>query len=225
MIGDYIFLITEWIGTVSFAISGSLVAIAHGLDLFGVLIVGCVTAVGGGITRDILMGNIPPRIFFDPVVLSLAVITSLLVFLIAAANARKFTSFRKKLENVNIFFDALGLAVFSVSGVEAACSKGFEDNAVFAITLGVITGVGGGVLRDVFVNEKPYILTKHIYAVASIAGCGVYLLFRELFELKVWGIAVSVILTVIIRLLAAHFRWKLPKIRLPEEEKNEKNSR
>jgi len=218
MITDYLIRITEWIGTISFAISGSLVAIAHGLDLFGVLIVGCVTAVGGGITRDILMGNLPPRIFFDPAVLSLALITSLFVFLIAALNAKKFTSFRKKLDNINIFFDALGLAVFSVSGVEAACIGGFRDNAVFVITLGVITGVGGGVLRDVFVNEKPYILTKHIYAVASIIGCGIYLLFRELLELKVWGIAASVFLTVVIRLLAAHFRWKLPKIHLPKEE-------
>lgn len=218
MITDYLIQITEWIGTVSFAISGSLVAIAHGLDLFGVLIVGCVTAVGGGITRDILMGNLPPRIFFDPVVLSLALATSLLVFLVAALNAKRFTSFRKKLDSINIFFDALGLAVFSVSGVEAACAGGFQDNAVFVITLAVITGVGGGVLRDVFVNEKPYILTKHIYAVASIVGCGVYLLFRQLFELKVWGIAVSVVLTVMIRLLAAHFRWKLPKIHLPKDE-------
>ncbi len=218
MISDYIIHITEWIGTVSFAISGSLVAIACSLDLFGVLIVGCVTAVGGGITRDILMGNFPPRIFFDPVVLALAFFTSLMVFLIAAHNARKFSSFRKKLETVNVFFDALGLAVFSVTGVEAACVGGFQDNAVFAVTLGVITGVGGGVLRDVFVNEKPYILTKHIYAVASIVGCCVYLLFRQFLDLKLWGIAVSVLLTVVIRLLAAHFRWELPKIHLSNEE-------
>lgn len=73
------------------------------------------------------------------------------------------------------------------------------------------------VLRDVFVNEKPYVLTKHIYAVASISGCGVYLLFRNLLELKAWGILVSVLCTVVIRLLAARFRWKLPKIHLPEE--------
>ncbi len=218
MIADYLIHITEWIGTVSFAVSGSLVAIAHSLDLFGVLTVGCITAVGGGITRDILMGKLPPRIFFDPVVLSLALFTSLLVFLIAAVNAKKFTSFRKKLESINIFFDALGLAVFSVSGAEAAYIQGIDENAFFAITLGVITGVGGGVLRDVFVNEKPYVLTKHIYAVASIAGCGVYLLFRNLLELKAWGILVSVLLTVMIRLLAARFRWKLPKIHLPKEE-------
>lgn len=218
MIAEYLILITEWIGTVSFAISGSLVAIACSLDLFGVLIVGCVTAVGGGITRDLLMGSIPPRVFSDPVVLSLAVLTSLLVFVIAAANAKKFTAFRKKLENINIFFDALGLAVFSVAGVEAAVAHGCGDNAVFTVTLAVITGVGGGVLRDVFVNEKPYILTKHVYAVASILGSVIYFVFRSVLGLQVIGTVVSVAFIVLVRLLAAHFHWKLPKIHLPQEE-------
>ena len=213
------FLIAEWIGTVSFAVSGSLVAIACSLDLFGVLIVGCVTAVGGGITRDILMGNLPPRIFSEPMVLALALVTALSVFLIAAINAKNFSGFRKKLDTVNIFFDALGLAVFSVSGVETACAHGFEKQVFFAVLLGVLTGVGGGVLRDVLVNEKPYVLTKHIYAVASIVGCGAYLAFRNLLLMKAWGMIVSIVVIVAIRLLAARFRWKLPKIHLPSDEK------
>ena len=108
MFNDYLFLITEWIGTIAFAISGSLVAISCNLDLFGVLTVGCVTAVGGGITRDLLMGVTPPPIFQNPQILLLAALTSVVVFIVSAINVRKFKEFRKKLETVNIFFGHIG---------------------------------------------------------------------------------------------------------------------
>ena len=83
-----------------------------------------------------------------------------------------------------------------------------------AITLGVFTGVGGGVLRDVLVNEKPYVLVKHIYAIASILGCVCYYVISFVLGYRVWGTVAAVALTVIIRLLAAKYRWQLPKINL-----------
>lgn len=213
---NYLILAMECIGTVSFAISGTLVAIGCSLDLFGVLTVGCITAVGGGVVRDLLIGNTPPQIFFNPMILLLAFATSVVVFVIASVNSKKFAGFRKRIEGVNVFFDALGLAVFSVAGVEMACAKGFADNAVLAITLGLITGVGGGIFRDVFVNEKPYILTKHIYAVASIFGCCVYYFISTYLNFRVIGTIVAVVLVVLVRMLAAKFRWRLPKIKLED---------
>lgn len=221
MIDEMIVWAMEWIGTIAFAISGSLVAIGCCLDLFGVITVGCLTAVGGGIVRDLLIGKIPPQIFFSPQILLVSLITSVLVFIIAYLNRNKFDSFRKRTENINIFFDALGLAAFSVAGVEIACTAGYSEQGVLAVTLGVLTGIGGGVLRDVLVNEKPYVLTKHIYAVASIGGSVIYYVVSSCLGFRVIGTFVSLTFTVLIRLLAARFRWKLPKISLEEREYKE----
>lgn len=216
MISNVVFLIMEWIGTISFAVSGALVAIRCSLDLFGVVIAGCITAVGGGIIRDILVGNIPPKIFSNPIILLVAVATSILVFLIAYIYRNRFRQIRETIDTVNVFFDALGLASFSITGMEIACISLLEENSLLTITLGVITGVGGGVLRDVLVNEKPYILTKHIYAVVSIVGCCIYYILSIQLGLKVMATFFVVIFVVVMRLLAARFRWSLPKIKLEE---------
>lgn len=218
MIGDIIFWIMEWIGTISFAVSGALVAIRCCLDLFGVVTVGCITAVGGGIIRDILVGNIPPKIFYNPLILLVAVATSILVFLIAYIYRNRFKQIRETIDTVNVFFDALGLAAFSITGMEIACIAALEENALLTITLGVITGVGGGVLRDVLVNEKPYILTKHIYAVISIVGCCIYYILSIQLGFKVMATFFVVIFIVLMRLLAARFRWSLPKIKFDDND-------
>jgi uncharacterized membrane protein YeiH len=99
-----------------------------------------------------------------------------------------------------------------VKGVEVTCAAGHTNSVVLPIVLGVITGVGGGVLRDVLVNEKPYILIKHIYAVASLLGSVVYYVIGIRFEHQLIGTIASVLLTITIRMLAAKFRWNLPKV-------------
>jgi len=147
---EILMLIMELLGTVAFAVSGTLVAACCGLDLFGVLTVGTITAVGGGVIRDLIIGQIPPAIFSKPETLVLVLVTSLVVFIVAFINSKKIKDLRLKIERINIFFDALGLAAFSVTGVEVTCAAGYSDNAVLAVVLGVITGVGGGVLRDVW---------------------------------------------------------------------------
>ena len=209
---EILMLVMELFGTVSFAVSGALVAISCGLDLFGVLTVGTITAVGGGIIRDVIIGQIPPAIFQNPEILLLAIVTALVVFLIAFINSKRIDDIHKKIDGLNIFFDAVGLAAFSVTGVEVTCAAGYSGNEVLAITMGVITGVGGGVLRDVLVNEKPYILVKHIYAVASLLGSVIYYVVGIVFGYQLIGTLASVLITIAIRLLAAHFRWNLPKI-------------
>lgn len=209
---EILMLIMELLGTVAFAVSGTLVAAAAGLDLFGVLTVGTITAVGGGIIRDIIIGQIPPTIFSKPEILVLVLVTSLAVFIVAFINSKKIKDLSLKIERINIFFDALGLAAFSVTGVEVTCAAGHSDNAVLAVVLGAITGVGGGVLRDVLVNEKPYILVKHIYAVASLIGAVAYYLVGIYFRNELIGTIISLLLTITIRMLAAKFRWNLPKV-------------
>lgn len=209
---EILMFIMELLGTVSFAVSGTLVAISCGLDLFGVLTVGTITAVGGGIIRDVIIGQIPPTIFSKPEVLLIAIMTALIVFIIAYINSKRINDLSKKIDNINIFFDAVGLAAFSVTGVEVTCTAGYNKNIVLVFVLGVITGVGGGVLRDVLVNEKPYILVKHIYAVASLLGAVVYYVIGIHFGHELVGTIVSVLLTVTIRMLAAKFRWNLPKV-------------
>lgn len=212
MISDIIILVMEWIGTISFATSGALVAISCCLDLFGVITVGCITAVGGGIIRDLLIGNIPPKVFYNPSILLVAAVTSVVVFLTAYLFRKKFQKFRERADLINIFFDALGLGAFSIAGIEIALLSSYGGNVLLTITLGVITGVGGGILRDVLVNEKPYILVKHVYAVVSILDCCFYYLLSVYLGQKVFATIFVVVFTVLIRTLAAKFHWKLPKI-------------
>lgn len=207
---DTLILLMEWIGTVAFAVSGALVAITGGLDLFGVIIVGCITSVGGGILRDVLMGQFPPGIFSNVPMLALAALTSVLVFVFSHRKRNSFEDFKRRLEVINNYFDAVGLAVFTVIGVEKAVAAGFGDKFVFAVCMGLLTGVGGGVLRDVLVDQTPYILKKHVYAVASVAGACVYYFGRIYFEPV--AIFVSVVGIILTRLLATKYRWKLPKI-------------
>ena len=159
-----------------------------------------------------MIGQIPPTIFTNPEILILALITGLVVFIIAFINSKRITDLQQKIDSLNIFFDAVGLAAFSVTGVEVTCAAGHTNNVVLPIVLGVITGVGGGVLRDVLVNEKPYILIKHIYAVASLLGSVVYYVIGIRFEHQLIGTIASVLLTITIRMLAAKFRWNLPKV-------------
>ena len=206
-----ILFIMELIGTVAFTISGALIAIRCSLDLFGVVLVGCITSVGGGITRDLFLGKIPPSIFSNVIVLAIAATTAIVVFIVSYFNADKFESFEKRIESINNVFDAVGLATFSAIGTETACESGFLGMAIFSISMGVLTGVGGGIMRDILVDSTPYVLKKHIYALASIIGSTIYYLIR-INGNRIVALMVAIPVVVIIRLLAAKYRWKLPKI-------------
>ena len=211
---EIVLLIMEWIGTISFAASGALVAIRHSLDLFGVVTVGTITAVGGGVLRDILIGSVPPKIFSNPVILLISVLVSLVVFVVAYFCRKNFSKISEKIDAVNLVFDALGLGAFSIAGIEVTRLALPQSSAILLIFLGAITGVGGGVLRDILVNEKPYILTKHVYAVASILGCLIYYLLSVKLNHTVLATVLVLTFVVSVRVLAAKFRWKLPKIKI-----------
>ena len=212
---ETIIYIMEIIGTIAFAISGALIAVRRSLDLFGVVLVGCITSVGGGIMRDLFLGKFPPNIFSNVIVLIIAAITSIVVFIISYFNVNKFEAFEKRIENINNFFDAIGLATFSAIGTETAFVSSFSDMATFSISMGMITGIGGGIIRDVLVDSTPYVLKKHIYALASILGSTIYYLIRANTN-KIIALIVAMPIIVIIRILAAKYHWKLPKITLPK---------
>lgn len=204
--------IMELLGTIAFAVSGALIAVKSGLDLFGVTFLGCITAVGGGILRDIILGQCPPAVFSNPYVLMIAALTSVAVFVIAYKNRQHFESLREKIERINNVFDAVGLAAFSITGTEIACASGHSDNMLLVVIMGMITGVGGGMFRDVLVARAPYVLKKHIYALASLVGSILYYLIREGTQNILAGTVVSMLVVVFIRMLATKYRWKLPRM-------------
>lgn len=213
---ELIYFIVEIIGTVAFATSGAMVAINKGVDIFGVLVLSSITALGGGAIRDILIGALPPRMFSDYRYVVAAVIVSTVVFIIAYIFRERYQQKAKIVDSVNNIFDAIGLGLFTVTGVQVAIDSGFRMNGILVVCLGVITGIGGGVLRDVMLREIPFVLKKRIYALASIAGGSVYYhLYLAGFD-RTRSIVIAVLITFIIRVLATIFKLDLPKVKLKE---------
>lgn len=206
-----LFFAVEIIGTVAFACSGAMVAIQKHLDLLGVIVLGVVTAVGGGMMRDLLIGNTPPALFVNPVYVMAAFLSVMVLFL--------FVRFRRMsmevltsvtYDRIMSLLDAVGLGAFTVVGIDTAIDAGFDKYYFLMIFLGVITGVGGGVLRDIMAGEIPSILRRHIYASASLAGAFSYVYLMKIVSRNA-ALVVSAVLVVLIRMLARHYKWNLPK--------------
>lgn len=161
-------IILELIGTVAFSASGAMVAIKKHMDIFGVMILGLVTAVGGGIIRDLTLGITPPATFRDPIYAAAALITAAIVFLPAVQ--RLLERHQRTYDIAMLLMDSIGLGIFTVIGVQAAFAQSSSHGIFLLVFVGVITGVGGGVLRDVMAGNMPYIFVKHIYACASLVG-------------------------------------------------------
>ena len=215
---EEIIKIMELLGTVAFAVSGSLVAISSELDIFGVSFLACITAFGGGIVRDLLLGIKPPELFNNFPIFFLALTVAVLVFVISYVCKKSFNSFKTKIERINNVFDAIGLAVFVVIGAESACSKGFLDNGFIIVFMGMITGVGGGIFRDILIDTTPYVFKKHIYAIAAILGAVTYFVLRKYIQNVQLASIASMLLIFTIRMLATKYRWSLPRIRLHDDQ-------
>jgi len=194
--------VIEFIGTIAFAISGVRLAAAKEFDWFGALVVGFVTAIGGGTVRDLLL-DVTPFWMLNPIYLICSLIGLLIVIMFSKKLVRLDTPF--------FIFDTIGLALFVVVGVEKTIQLDFPFWV--AIVMGTITGVLGGVLRDVFINEIPLVFRKEIYALACVFGGFVYwLCFRLEFSNVVCEIVTSVAIFVV-RVLAVRFQWGLPKMK------------
>lgn len=211
-----IFYILEIIGTAAFAVSGAMVAIERRLDLFGVVLLGMTTAVGGGVIRDLLIGRFPPAAFVSMEYVIIACGISLAVFFAAFFARSVYFSKAKLLEDVNNIFDAVGLGAFSVFGAQTGIAAGYGDNGFFCVFLGLLTGVGGGLLRDVMSRSVPFVLRKRVYAVASILGATVYYLLDRAGAGDALSIFSGVALVCLIRILATIFEWDLPVATPPE---------
>ncbi len=209
---DIVFYIAEVIGIIAFALSGAMIAIDRGLDLFGVVFLTVINSFGGGIMRDIIIGEIPPKMFYSFEYLIYAVSCAVVVLVIAAVFKEKFFRNRLAIDKAINIFDAIGLGTFAIVGVRAGVTAGFGDNGFLCIFLGMTTGIGGGILRDLLSREKPLVLVKQIYAIAAIFG-GMLYYFMQKFDINnTVSIVVPVLFVVIIRMLAAHFRWDLPRV-------------
>ncbi len=222
MTAEIIIKILEIVGTISFSILGSLVAIKANFDLFGVVVIGIINAVGGGIIRDVMIGSTPPTVFEHPYILPISFVSSLLVFVASYFYHKKYKMTDRSSEIIRNWFSSIGLAAFSVMGVEVAFSRGIEGNMVLSVTLGVLTGVGGGLLRDIFTQNFPYIFKKHIYVVASIAGGAVYYILRRYVNNMIFSAVLGVLVIAVIRIFATIYCWILPKVHIFEANSDKK---
>ena len=202
-LADYI----DTLGTFSFAVSGAFAAKEKRLDLFGVFILAFVTSIGGGTIRDILLGDLPvdwmqhPRVGW--------------VIVVGATGSLFFGRHLQQMEKVLNIFDALGLGLFTIIGIQKGLAHGLSP--AVCIALGTITGCFGGVIRDLFLNKVPMIFQKEIYASASITGGAIYFLLLALHVPDIMRAALTILLIFIIRMIVVRYKlnlpvWETPKI-------------
>ena len=209
-----IFQFCEALGTAAFAVSGAMVAIDKGTDIFGVLLMAVFTALGGGTLRDVLIGHFPPRMFTNFHYVLLSCICAVTVFIIARIFKERYIERERLIEQVNNVFDAIGLGIFAVSGARIGMEAGFADNIFLTTFLGTTTAIGGGMLRDVMTNTMPKVLRKRVYAVASLIGGGLYYVMHVLDINQLLSVGCGMLVIFALRLFATIYKWNLPSVKL-----------
>lgn len=187
----------------AFAISGALVGVRHNLDLLGVLVVGVATGIGGGIIRDVILGVHPP--------ISLLVWPYWVTALVGALAVFYFHPGLSRIRRFEIVFDAFGLGIFSAYGAAVAIGDGVD--AITAVFVGTIVAIGGGVIRDVLVNDVPGVLTRELYAVSAILGASVATVITLFTGNLLIASIVGGVLAIALRLTSYVKGWHLPKPR------------
>lgn len=191
----------DLIGTAAFAASGAWAGIRRRMDLLGVLVLGVVTATGGGTLRDMLLGDVPPFSFKDETYLYLSFAVALVVFFCH----RRLEFLQHPLQ----YFDAVGLGTFVVIGTGKALA--FEMGFIGAVVMGVMTATAGGVIRDVLSNQVPLILRKEVYASACIAGALLMVVLHRLGVDHPVAALAAALVVIAVRLLAVRYNWALPR--------------
>jgi len=196
--------ILDLFGTMAFAVTGAFKAIEHKSDIVGIIILATITGLVGGTIRDIVLGEFPTNSISDPAYVLITVATGVVIFFLY--------SHLKKHWNVFLKFDAIGLGVFTIIGATFAFNI-FGMNYLAMVLAGVLTAIGGGILRDVFVNQVPIVFIKELYVSASFVGATIfYLLLLAEIELYAATIA-GIIITTGLRLVAMKYNWNLPKVK------------
>jgi uncharacterized membrane protein YeiH len=188
----------------AFAVTGAFKAIEHKSDIVGIIILSVITGVAGGTIRDVIIGKFPPNSIIDPSYVIVSVASGIALFFLYPH--------LKKHWNVFLKFDAIGLGVFSITGATFAYNI-FGLNFLAMAFAGILSAVGGGILRDVFVNEVPIIFIKELYATASFVGIvGFYLLLAGDAPMYIASVS-GIIITTSLRLVAMKYNWNLPRAR------------
>ena len=200
-----VLLVLDLAGTFAFALNGALTAVrtAH-LDIVGVITLGMITAVGGGIIRDVLLGALPPATFVDWRYLAVAATGGLIAFL--------FSRWLTRVRNPIDVLDAAGLSLFAVTGAGKALELGVGPAQ--AIILGAVTGVGGGTLRDVLIRQVPSVLSSGLYAIPALVGAALFVVADRVGVQDVLGVPVALgaaVVCFLIRMLGLHFGIDAPK--------------
>lgn len=197
-------LVLDLLGVFVFALSGAMVAVERNLDLFGVLVLAAVAALGGGLLRDVLLGALPPAALGDNRYLAVPILAGLLVFFGSRHVERLAVPVR--------IFDAAGLGLFVAAGTTKALDAGL--GALAAITLGVLTGIGGGIARDVLVGVVPTVLRRELYAVPAVLGGALIVVGDGLDAQRGWTAGAGALLVIVLRLLGVWRNWHFPVARL-----------
>ena len=191
----------------AFAASGAMTGMKKNMDIFGICILALTTAVGGGVIRDLILGNTPPATFRNPVYATVAIATALVLFL---PGVRRLLMRDQPLYDMAmLLLDTAGLGIFTVMGIRIAHTVAAQHTLFLLVFVGVVTGVGGGVIRDIMAGDTPFIFVKHVYASASLAGA---LLCVALWPYagEIPAMLAGMALVIVIRLLSAHYHWNLP---------------
>lgn len=192
-------------GTMAFAVTGAFKAIEHKSDIVGIIILATITGVAGGVLRDLVFGQIPPLSVVNPLYLVITTVTAIAMFFL-------YRSLRKHW-NLLLKFDAIGLGVFTIIGATLAYNL-LGLNFLAMAFAGLLTAVGGGILRDVFVNEVPIVFVKELYASASFVGVVIFFaLLASGIELNIAAIP-SIVAVTALRMLAIKYNWNLPRPRI-----------
>lgn len=193
-------IVLDFIGTFVFAISGATVGVRNRLDLFGVLVLSFAAAVSGGIARDVLIGATPPAALATWHYLAVSCVAGLITFF-------RYEDI-ERLRNPVQIFDAMGLALFAVTGATKALAFGLEP--ISAMLLGMLSGIGGGIARDMLVAQVPVVLRADLYAVAALAGASVVVIGHVFAWPDVPVMAIAAVLCFGLRFMAIRYGWKLP---------------
>lgn len=196
--------ILDLFGTMAFAVTGAFKAIEHKADIVGVIILATITGVAGGTIRDVIFSDSLPNSILDPAYVGITVASGIIVFLLFSR--------LKKHWNVFLKFDAIGLGVFTVIGATFAYSV-FGLNFLAIISAGILTAVGGGILRDVFVNQVPIVFVKELYASASFVGVVIFYLILVMDGELYIATIVGIVITTGLRMVAMKYNWNLPRVK------------
>ena len=201
---EFFIYILDLFGTMAFAVTGAFKAIEHKADIVGIIILATITGVAGGTIRDVILGKELPNSLIDPSYVIITVVSAIVIFLLHSK--------MKKHWNVFLKFDAIGLGVFTVIGATFAYNM-FGMNFLVIVLSGMLTAIGGGILRDVFVSQTPIVFVKELYASASFLGASVFYLVILLTNDVYAGTISGLLLATGLRIVAMKYNWNLPKVK------------